>query len=131
MAWYCSFENFAFFEIIQMLHIIPEWHEHQPCFLKSSTNHPTPWVPIMCSLRTPQPICRSTSGLDVSVKGCRSICRPTYWPICRPICWPMLDRYVCQYSGRHSADTLWLSAEYQSSVGGVSADCWWSIGQLS
>ena len=88
---------------------------------------------IMCSLRTPRPICRPTS---------RPICRSTsvgrgvlvehrlIWrPVCRPLCRPMLDRYVGRYSGRHSAD--FLTVEYRSSVGGVSVDCRWSIGRLS
>ena len=107
---------------------------------------------IMCSLRTPRPICRSTSRPTY-----RSVCRSTYRPtldryvgrhrdrhigrgvlvehrsICRPvcrlICQPMLDRYVSRYSGRHSAGTL--TVEYPSSVGGLSVKCWWSIGCLS
>jgi len=141
MAWYCSFENFAFFEIIQMFHIIPEWHEHlsilhQPCFLKSSTNHSNPWVRIMCSLHTPQPICRSTSGLDVSVEGCRSsigryVGRHIDRYVGRYLDW-MLDRYVGRYSGRHSADMLTVdyrrnisrvSVVYRSTVSGLSVNC--------
>ena len=111
---------------------------------------------IMCSLRTPRPIYRSTSrptyrwicrstyrptldryvgrhrdrhfGRGVLVEH-RSICRPICRPVCRPICRPMLDRYVGRYSGRHSADTL--TVEYRSSVGGLSVECRWSIGRLS
>ena len=113
-----------------------------------------PWI--MCSLRTPRPICRSTSrptyrsicrstyrptldrdvgrhrdrhiGRGVLVEH-RSICRPICPPVCRPICRPMLDLYVGRYSGRHSADTL--TVEYRSSVGGLSVECRWSIGRLS
>ena len=71
---------------------------------------------IMCSLRTPRPICRSTSRPTY-----RSRCRPICRPVCRPICRPMLDRYVGPYSGRHSADTL--TVEYRSKVGGLSVAC--------
>ena len=110
----------------------------------------------MCSLRTPRPICRSSSrptyrsicrstyrpmldryvgrhrdrhiGRGVLVEP-RSICRPICRPVCRPICRPLLERYVGRYSGRHSADTL--TVEYRSSVGGLSVECRWSIGRLS
>ena len=100
--------------------------------------------PVMCSLRTPRPICRSTyrptyrstcrstyrsrlrRHLDRYVSRAvlvehRSICRPICRPVCRPLCRPMLDRYFGRYSGRHSAD--FLSVEYRSSVGGLSVDC--------
>ena len=42
----------------------------------------------MCSLRTPRPICRSTS-------------RPTYRWICRARYRPTLDRYIGRHQDRH------------------------------
>ena len=89
---------------------------------------------IMCSLRTPRPICRSTSrptyrsicrpmldryigrhidrlSVEVSIEICRSTCRPTYRPIsrpmCRSLCWPThLDRHIGQVSVHMSIDRL-------------------------
>ena len=98
---------------------------------------------IMCSLRTPRPICPSTSGPTYRYVGRdvdrhigrvvlvkqRSICRPIYRPLYRSRCQPMLDRYVSRHSGRHSADTL--TVEYRSSVSGLSVECRRSIGRLS
>ena len=111
---------------------------------------------IMCSLRTPRPICRSTSrptyrsirrstyrsmlgryvgwdvgrhiGRGVSVEHW-SICRPTYRPVYRPICRPMLDRYVGRYSGRPSADTL--TVDYRRNIGRVSVVYQSTVGGLS
>ena len=89
---------------------------------------------IMCSLRTPRPICQSTSrptyrsicrpmldryigrhidrlSVEVSIEICRSTCRPTYRPISRPICrslcWPThLDRHIGRVSVHMSIDRL-------------------------
>ena len=82
-------------------------------------------------------------SVNISVE-CRSICRSTYRPICRSTYrTTYIDRLSADISVDVSADTLadtrpihsryvdhWLSAEYWSTVGGISVinlDCQWQM----